>query len=84
MGFADSNHTNVLLNMNASKTSRGSFILVAGDARAMPFKDAVFDVVFSNSVIEHVGSLDQQRCMANEVRRVAQRFLFKRRMYSFQ
>jgi hypothetical protein len=77
MGFADANHTIVLLNMNASKTSRGNFVSVTGDARSMPFRDAVFDVVFSNSVIEHVGFLDQQRCMANEVQRVGQRFFIQ-------
>jgi len=43
---------------------------VAGDGRALPFRDGAFDVVFSNSVIEHVGDAESQRRFAREVMRV--------------
>ena len=43
---------------------------VAGDGRALPFRDGAFDVVFSNSVIEHVGDGESQRRFAREVARV--------------
>jgi SAM-dependent methyltransferase len=43
---------------------------VAADARALPFRDAAFDIVFSNSVIEHVGDAASQEAFAREVTRV--------------
>jgi hypothetical protein len=43
---------------------------VAGDGRMLPFRDASFDIVFSNSVIEHVGDAESQRRFAAEVMRV--------------
>jgi hypothetical protein len=43
---------------------------IIADACKMPIRDKEFDVVFSNSVIEHVGNSESQRAMASEVRRV--------------
>ena len=43
---------------------------VVGNATEMPFSDCQFDLVFSNSVIEHVGTATEQAAMASEVRRV--------------
>ena len=47
--------------------------VVAGDGRALPFGDQVFDVAVSNAVIEHVGSRAQQRAFVAELARVARR-----------
>ena len=48
---------------------------IVGDARNMQqFENKEFDIVFSNSVIEHVGSYDEQLQMANEVMRVGKRY----------
>ncbi len=44
----------------------------AGDARRMDaIADGEFDLCFSNSVIEHVGTFADQRAMATEVQRVS-------------
>jgi len=42
---------------------------VVGDGRCLPFPDASFDIVFSNSVIEHIASSDDQQRFADEIRR---------------
>ena len=48
--------------------------LVAGDGRMLPFRDAAFDIVFSNSVIEHVGAARDQEIFAREVARVGKKY----------
>lgn len=48
----------------------GATSWVAGDGRLLPFRDSAFDVVFSNSVIEHVGDAASQERFAREVARV--------------
>lgn len=64
-----------LLNVKPGQATGPYFQSVTGDARSMPqFKSDEFDIVFSNSVIEHVGDWNQQWKMANEVRRIGKRF----------
>lgn len=47
---------------------------VHGDGRHLPFASGEFEIVYSNSVIEHVGGREQQRAFADEIRRVGRRF----------
>jgi ubiquinone/menaquinone biosynthesis C-methylase UbiE len=68
----------VLLNLYPIAATHDSFVSLVGDAKNMKeFEDESFDVVFSNSVIEHVGGFEQQRQMANEVRRVGKRIFLQ-------
>jgi len=65
----------VLLNLVKPQVSLPGFTSVIGDARAMTgVGDGEFDVVFSNSVIEHLGTAADQKRMADEVRRVGRRY----------
>jgi hypothetical protein len=49
--------------------------LVQGDARNLSqFGDKSFDICFSNSVIEHVGTLFDQMAMSREIRRVGRSY----------
>ena len=43
---------------------------IAGDGRNIPFKNGEFDIVYSNSVIEHVGDRASQEAFAKEIARV--------------
>ena len=75
MGFQGDQDLDItMLNLMPSWTRPG-FRSVVGDARNMPqFADQEFDVVFSNSVIEHVGEPEAQRQMAGEIKRVGKRY----------
>jgi SAM-dependent methyltransferase len=65
----------VLLNLHAIKgdLGRGTFAVV-GNAQFLPFGDSSFDLVVSNSVIEHVGDRQCQERFAQEVARVGRNY----------
>ena len=46
---------------------------VEGDATRLDYPDGAFDLAISNSVIEHVGTWENQKRFAAEIRRVAKR-----------
>jgi len=64
----------VLLNLWEIPVNHPNFRSEVGDARALKYKDAEFDFVFSNSVIEHVGDFEDQKKFAQEVQRVGRSY----------
>lgn len=60
------------------RTAHGAhrFTFIEGDATAMPaFADRSFDIIFSNSVIEHVGDASKRADFAREARRLAASYI---------
>ncbi len=68
----------ILLNLKITAANRDNFTSIMGDATDMSeFEDKVFDLVFSNSVIEHVGDFEAQKRMAMEVQRVGKMYFLQ-------
>jgi hypothetical protein len=65
----------VLLNQSRARYEIGAGeSVVLGDGTSLPFADHSFDLVFSNSVIEHVGGREEQAKFATEIARVGRQF----------
>ena len=64
-----------ILNIQKEKTSSPNITSIVGDARNMSeFADGEFDMVYSNSVIEHVGDYNDKMQMAKEIQRVGKKY----------
>jgi 2-polyprenyl-3-methyl-5-hydroxy-6-metoxy-1,4-benzoquinol methylase len=77
---ADRNIQLTVLNMSAVDVGEQNRDIktVVGDARNMQeFADGEFDVIFSNSVIEHVGDYRDQDMMAREIARIGKRYFIQ-------
>lgn len=65
----------ILLNLYKNDVNYPNFKSIAGDAKDLRiFKDKEFDIVFSHSVIEHVGGFEDQAKMVKEIKRVGKRY----------
>ena len=85
MAFIDESGVSItVLNLEPQPVRHAGFTSIIGDATDLSlFADDAFDVVFSNSVIEHVGDTAKQRRMAAEVERVGRRYFVQTPNYYF-
>jgi ubiquinone/menaquinone biosynthesis C-methylase UbiE len=79
MGFELNDKTEiVLLNLYEKEVSHPGFKSIKGDACNLEgIADKSFDLVFSNSVIEHLFTQENQIKMANEIQRVGKNYFIQ-------
>jgi len=84
MGLDDRDYKITLLNLSEERVTSPNFSSVVGDATDLQnYTDKSFDVVFSNSVIEHLFTKENQKKMASEVRRVGNHYFIQTPNYFF-
>jgi len=59
--------------LNTSRDGDGDFPQIIGSACDIPCSDKSYDIVFSNSMIEHLRTWDNQKSAANEMLRVGRK-----------
>jgi hypothetical protein len=69
--YQDERVSITVINLDTPDAEDANIRITCGNACALPFDDDAFDVVHSNSVIEHVGHWPEMENMAREVRRLA-------------
>ena len=73
-----------LINLSSEPTEYSNIFSCQGDATNLSeYGDACFDIAFSNSVIEHLFTFENQKAMAREVQRVACAFWVQTPNYWF-
>lgn len=84
MEFEDPEIKIVLLNLTKQKVHHSQFESMAGDATKLDcFADKSVDLVYSNSVIEHLYTITAQKQMAEEIRRVGCNYFIQTPNYYF-
>ena len=65
----------ILLNLHLEPSSHPQIESLIGDATQMTeFEDQSFDLIFSNSVIEHLYTFENQKLMAQEIIRLGKKY----------
>jgi len=80
LGWQDQKCRIYLLNLykiDIEEKDAGNFQAVIGNALSLPFVPGEFDLVFSNSVIEHVGSVENQKKFAEQVTKLCDRYIIQ-------
>lgn len=73
-----------VVNLNVAESIDGNVRTICGNALDLSeFADKSFDIAYSNSVIEHLSSVENQKLMASEMQRVANCFWVQTPNYWF-
>ncbi|PJA96838.1 MAG: methyltransferase type 11 [Ignavibacteriales bacterium CG_4_9_14_3_um_filter_34_10] len=73
-----------LVNLNKEANNKSAFNYILADGRDLSaIQVGYYDIIFSNSVIEHVGDFEDQEKFANEIRRVGKKYFIQTPNYYF-
>lgn len=72
--FFDQKPRVTIVNLDRPGAHSGQFDWVIADALRLPFRDRAFEVVFANSIIEHIPGESAREGFAREVARVGERY----------
>lgn len=64
----------IIGNIYETDRTEDNFTFREMDGTALPYKDNHFEIVFSNSVIEHLGSWENQKRFASEIKRTGKAY----------
>lgn len=62
------------VNLHEFAIQKNNEQLILADGRFLPFKNESIDIVYSNSVIEHLGNFESQHLFATECKRVGKSY----------
>lgn len=85
MGFSDANSAEItILNSEPVEITQNNINFIRGDARNLgSLRTQKYDVIFSNSVIEHVGGFTEQQMMADEILKFNTKYYVQTPSYYF-
>jgi len=77
-GYHEKDVLITIVNIRTEKSGYSNITVIKGDASDLSqFKDKVFDISFSNSLIEHLYTKENQVKMANEAMRVSKNYFIQ-------
>jgi 2-polyprenyl-3-methyl-5-hydroxy-6-metoxy-1,4-benzoquinol methylase len=84
IGYTNNDIEIIIVNLTKEKSNNDNIKTIIGNACDLSqFNKQEFDIVFSNSVIEHVGNEENQKMMAKEIQRLGKQYFIQTPNYWF-
>ncbi len=78
------NYQPVINNLSVEELSGCKFSAIVDDGKSLSsIKDKVFDIAYSNSVIEHLSTFEEQQKMADNIQRIGQYYFVQTPAFIF-
>jgi len=82
--YFNSSYSPVIINISKNELLESNYSGIVGDGKFLSFiKDNIFDIAYSNSVIEHLLTFEEQIEMTKNIRRVAKYYFIQTPAFIF-